>query len=316
MTDLINKMVNDNFKVKSLYDLYKLLNLRLDLIDASQGFTVHNLKDVGFTVPYQSPSYRPDFFSLLFVKNGAGKYTIDEHTFDIKPSSIYFTNPSNYRTFSWKSIEEIYLITFDETFLKKYIGKDVYLYFPFLLTETVRPQIVPKEFYTATEGIYLKILEEYHSQSVFKYKIIGHLLAILLYKIKEHFWADYNPLQEGNRSSQIVKCFKQLLEKHYRDLSSGKAEKVFRVQDYADAQNLHPNYLSNVVKTKTGKPIAAWIADKTITEAKSMLQNSSISIKEITYTLGFSDASHFSNYFKKHTDVTPIHYRKESNNCK
>jgi AraC family transcriptional activator of pobA len=56
---------------------------------------------------------------------------------------------------------------------------------------------------------------------------------------------------------------------------------VFRVQDYAAAQHLHPNYLTNVVKTKTGKPISAWIADKTIAEAKSLLQNSASSIKEI-----------------------------------
>ena len=160
------------------------------------------------------------------------------------------------------------------------------------------------------ESIYLQIHQEYISQSSSKYKIIGHLLAVLLYKIKEYFWQDYNPIYEGNRSSQIVKSFKQLLEKHYRDLSSGKAEIAFRVQDYANAQNLNPNYLSNVIKTKTGKPIAVWIADKTIAEAKSLLQNSTISIKEITYKLGFSETAHFSNFFKKHTNISPLQYRK------
>ncbi|MGG5210606.1 AraC family transcriptional regulator [Chryseobacterium sp. MIQD13] len=310
------KKNNDNPEVKSLYDLYKLLDLRLDLIDPSEGFTIHNMKDIGLTMPYQSPSYRPDFFSFLFVKNGTGKYTVNEHTFDIKQQSIYFTNPSNYRTFSWQSIEEIYLITFDETFLKKYVGKDIFSYFPFLLTETIQPKEVTAEFYGIAEKIYLQILQEYKSQSSFRYKVIGHFLAVLLYRIKEYFWIDYNPLQEGSRSSQIVKSFKQLLENHYRDLSSGKADKVFRVQDYADAQHLHPNYLSNVIKSKTGKPIATWIVEKTISEAKSLLQNTSVSIKEITYQLGFSEAAHFSNYFKKHTGITPVQYRKELDTCK
>jgi AraC-like DNA-binding protein len=134
--------------------------------------------------------------------------------------------------------------------------------------------------------------------------------VVLLLKIKEYFWLNYSPIYEGNRSSQIVKNFKRMLEKHYRDLSDGKVEQAFRVQEYADTLNLHPNYLSNVIKTKTGKPIGSWITEKTIAEAKSLLQNSSIPVKEIAYRLGFAESAHFSNYFRKHTDTSPLTYRK------
>ena len=304
-------MAQQNFESNSLFELYKHLNLPVNLIDTAEGFSIFNLKEVGFELPYQSTPYRPNFFSFLFIKEGAGNYTIDDYSFEVKAHSVYFTNPSNYRTFCWKKIEEIYLITFDEVFLKKYISKEIFSTFPFLLTETVKPKIVPDEFYESIEKVYLQIRSEYIGCSVHKYKIIGHLLAVLFFKIKEYFWQDYNPIYEGNRSSQIIKSFKQLLEKHYRDLSSDKVETVFRVQDYAHAQNLHPNYLSSVIKTKTGKSIATWIAEKTISEAKALLQNSSISIKEITFKLGFSEAAHFSNYFKKHTGTTPVQYRKE-----
>ena len=102
-----------------------------------------------------------------------------------------------------------------------------------------------------------------------------------------------------------------LLEKHYRDLSKGLVEKAYRVQDYADAQSLHPNYLNNVITAKTGKSVGTWIAEKTIAEAKSLLQNSSSSIKEISYLLGFSESTHFSNYFKKHTGISPVLYRNQ-----
>ena len=43
--------------------------------------------------------------------------------------------------------------------------------------------------------------------------------------------------------------------------------------------HLHPNYLNTVIKSKTGKPVGAWITQKTIAEAKSLLGNSDISIK-------------------------------------
>ncbi|QNL52309.1 helix-turn-helix transcriptional regulator [Olivibacter sp. SDN3] len=304
----------DNPEVKSLFDLYKHLGLSTDLIHPLVGFSILNLKDIDFEFPYHSPSFRPDYFSFLFVKDGNGHYKIDEHFFQTTPQTIYFTNPSNYRTFGWTKIEEVYLITFDEAFLKEYVSKSIFEQFPFLLTETVQPKIVTEEFYLSVEHIYLQIHREYMNHALEKYYIIGHLLAVLLYKIKEYFWLDYNPIYEGNRSSQIVKSFKQLLEKHYRDLSSGKVETVFRVQDYADAQNLHPNYLSSVIKSKTGKPITTWITDKTIATAKAILQNSNLPIKEITYKLGFAEIAHFSNYFKKHTSLSPAHYRKENNN--
>ncbi|MGK9117976.1 AraC family transcriptional regulator [Olivibacter jilunii] len=303
-------MMRKNFESKSLLELYQYLHLPVDLLDVTEGFTIFNLKDVGFTLPYQSASYRPNFFSFLFVKEGSGEYTIDELTFEVKPHSVYFTNPSNYRTFSWTHIEDICLITFDEAFLKNYINKEIYDNFPFLLTETVKPQVVSDAFFQSVEGIYKQIQQEYLGKAEAKYPIIGHLLAILLYRIKEHIWQDYNPIYEGNRSSQIVISFKRLLEKHYRDLNNGNVEVVFKVQDYADAQHLHPNYLSNVIKSKTGKPIVTWIAEKTLVEAKTLLQRSTISIKEITYKLGFSETAHFSNFFKKHTGTSPVQYRK------
>jgi AraC family transcriptional activator of pobA len=296
---------------KSLYDLYIELGVSVDMLDPKAGIAVVNLNDVGFELPYKSPPYRPNYFSFLFVKEGSGQYTIDNHTFLTEPGSIYFTNPSNYRTFEWNKIEEIYLICFDETFLKENVHQDVFNEFSFLLTETVQPKILNIDFYNQIEQLYLQIHKEYLGTSPYKYRIIGNLFVVLLIKIKEYFWEDYNPIYEGNRSSQIVKDFKRTLEQHYRDLSNSKVQTVFRVQDYANAQNLHPNYLSTVIKTKTGKPIATWIADKTISEAKSLLQNSPTSIKEIAYLLGFSEAAHFSNYFKKHTNTSPILYRKE-----
>ncbi|MBL4662609.1 MAG: helix-turn-helix transcriptional regulator, partial [Flavobacteriaceae bacterium] len=121
---------------------------------------------------------------------------------------------------------------------------------------------------------------------------------------------DYNPIYEGNRSSQIVKSFKRNLENHFRELVNGTTEKQLRVQDYADMQFLHVNYLSTVISSKTGKSISTWVSEKTIIEAKVMLQNQELTIKEIAHKLGFLEASHFSNYFKKHTLESPAKYRK------
>jgi len=295
----------------TLLKQYINFGLPTEGIDDKTDFTIHNLKDIHLELPFKSPVFRPNFFSFVFVKDGQGKYTTDDLNFDTIPGTIYFTNPGHYKSHEWFDIQEVYLITLSESFLKENVHPDIFEEFPFLLAETVHPRVLSPEAFFEFEQLYLQINKEYVSNSPYRNRLIGNLFVVLLLKIKEYFWKDYNPIYEGNRSSQIVKTFKRTLEQHYRDLSNGKVHQAFRVQDYADELNLHPNYLSNVIKSKTGKPIGTWIAEKTIAEAKSLLQNSSTSIKEIAFRLGFSEASHFSNYFKKYTDTSPVLYRKQ-----
>lgn len=294
----------------NLIENYEYLGLPVDLIDPKNDFTIHRLMDIHGELPFKSCVYRANFYSFLFIKDGEGRYTTDDLEFHTKPRTIYFTNPGHYKSFEWHCLKEVYLVTMSESFLKENVHANIFEEFPFLLAETVPARVLSPEVFAEFEPLYTQIYKEYFSNSPYKNKMIGNLFVVLLLKIKEYFWEDYNPIYEGNRSSQIVKNFKRTLEKHYRELASGKAKRVFRSQDYANEQNLHPNYLNNVIKAKTGKSVSTWIIDKTITEAKSLLQNSGTPIKQIADQLGFAESAHFSNYFKKYTDTTPALYRK------
>ncbi len=296
----------------SLLQQYQHFGLAVDKIDVQTDFTIHNLADIHLALPFKSPVYRANFFSFVFTKNGRGNYTTDDLDFGIVPGTIYFTNPGHYKSHEWFELENAFLITLSESFLKENVHAAIFEEFPFLLAETVPPRVLPPTQFAEFEQLYLQIDKEYQTNSPYRNRMIGSLFVVLLLKVKTYFWADYNPIYEGNRSSQIVKGFKLLLEQHYRDLGTGKTNMTFRVQDYADALGLHPNYLSSVIKSKTGKAIGAWIAEKTIAEAKAMLQNSTVAVKEIAFRLGFTEAAHFSNYFKKHTGVSPVLFRRQN----
>src|ERR1700743_2377292 len=98
---------------ETLYDLYQTLGLPVSLLDAGAAFTIHRLKDLLKDLPIRSPRFRPNYFSLVFIKDADGHYSIDEMAFDLEPGMIYFTNPGNYRTFEWHKIEETYLVPFN-----------------------------------------------------------------------------------------------------------------------------------------------------------------------------------------------------------
>jgi len=291
-------------------NLYKHLGLPDDCIDDKIEFSILNLGNFPVEMPYTSPCYRANFYSFVFVKNCRGNCSSDDHRFKLLPGTVYFNNPGHIKQFSLTEMKDLHLLTFSESFLKQNVHASIFEEFPFLLAETVPPKVLDPDQFSEYEQLYLQILKVYASGSPYRSKQIGHLLVVLLLKIKEAFWSNYDPITEGNKTSQIVKSFKIHLETHYRELVQDKADKVYRVQNYASLQSLHPNYLSNVIKTKTGKTVSSWIAEKTIAEAKSLLQNSSTPIKQIASLLGFSEPTHFSNYFKKNTNTSPAYYRK------
>jgi AraC-like DNA-binding protein len=305
-------MQNQITVFESLHQTYQAMHLPVSRILENTDFTINNLKYLHPSLPFKSIDYRPNYFSFLFVKNARGRYTTDDISFNTEPGTIYFTNPGHFKSFEWFEINEVYLITFTEAFLKKNVHVDVFNDFPFLLSETVYPRTLPENEFSQFEQLYLQLDKEYYTSSRYKHKIIGNLLIVLLLKIKEAFWKEYNPIYEGNRSSQIVKTFKLNLEHHFRDLINGKVKKQLRVSEYAALQNLNESYLNQVIKSKTGKTVSTWISDKMISEAKSLLGYPSLSIKEIAYRLGFLETTHFSNYFKKHTRISPAEYRKSA----
>ncbi|MCB0495272.1 MAG: AraC family transcriptional regulator [Cyclobacteriaceae bacterium] len=291
----------------SISDLYRSLNLP---IEQELDFTIHFLPGIHLNFPFKSPVFRAEYFSFVFVKDGKGNYTTDAQTFSYDSGTIYFTNPGHIKAFEIEEARDSYIITLTETFLRENVHPDIFDEFPFLLAETVPPIFISSEAFKEFEAIYLQIYTEFQKSSNYKNRILGNLFVVLLLKIKEQFWQSYNPLEEGDRNSQIVKSFKHLLEEQFKGLTNPGSMYNYRVQDYADALHLHPNYLNNVIKSKTGKTVNDWISERLLSAAKALLKNTNLSSKEIGYRLGYSEATHFSRFFKKLTQLSPLEYRK------
>lgn len=291
---------------QSISDLYKALNLP---IEQELEFTIHFLPEIHTKIPFQSPVFRAEYFSFVFIKSGKGQYTIDDQQFGFEDRTVYFTNPGHIKSFDIERSDDAYIITLTETFLRENVNPQIFDEFPFLLAEIVPPMVLTDDEYSELESLYQQITIEFKKDSPYKNKILGNLFVVLLLKIKERFWHGYDPIEEGDRNSEIVKSFKQLLEQQFKDLLSKDTSALFQVQDYAVALNLHPNYLSTVIKSKTGKSVNQWINDKQISTARTLLKTTSKTAKEISYQLGFSEPTHFNRFFKKHTGMTPGDYK-------
>lgn len=275
-------------------------------------FTIHRLEDVHGDIPLKSPLFRANYYSIIIIVTGRGKYFIDRFSYPTQNRTVYFTNPGHVKGFEIYELTKGFVITFAESFLKQYVREDIFTEFPFLIAEVAPPQYPNQVIFQEFADLGNQLIREYQSNSDFKYKIIGSLMVVLLLKIKERFWQRYNPLNESDSGSQIVITFKRNLEQHFRDLTARNIDTLYQVKDYAEAQYLHPSYFSTVIKSKTGKSVNNWITEKVIAEAQAILSRSRLSVQEVAYQLGYKEPGHFSRFFKKHTGVSPSAFRQNS----
>ena len=81
------------------------------------------------------------------------------------------------------------------------------------------------------------------------------------------------------------------------------------VQYCADSLHLSPNYFGDLIKKETGNSAQEYIQAKLIGVAKDRIFDTSLSVSEIAYSLGFKYPQHFSRLFKQKVGVTPNEYR-------
>lgn len=104
------------------------------------------------------------------------------------------------------------------------------------------------------------------------------------------------------RYMSITLSFRKMLDKHLAHEKGPAA--------YASMLNISEVYLNEAVKCATGLSVGAYIRSRLIIEAKRLLVYTSMSAKEIAYSLGFSDYSYFSRFFRKYVGISPSEYSK------
>lgn len=159
------------------------------------------------------------------------------------------------------------------------------------------------------EYIFKKMHKEIASDYRFKYDLLRNLVLELI-----HYGQKLQPVPTlqttHNAYERTSSLFMELLERQFPVDSLHQRLNLRTAKDYADRLAVHINHLNKVLKEVTGNTTTQIIANRIVQEAKIMLKQTNWNIAEIAYTLGFDDVAHFSKFFKKHTTVAPMVFRR------
>ena len=85
----------------------------------------------------------------------------------------------------------------------------------------------------------------------------------------------------------------------------------WKIEDISAIYNLSPAQFSKRFQSVTQMTPAKYMSYLRIQKAKELLSDSNLRIKEIASECGFANEYYFSNFFKKHTGLSPANFRKE-----
>ncbi len=221
---------------------------------------------------------------IEYIESGTGTVHIDNNTFRPCEGDSYFLHSyKKHHYFSdkenpWKK----YFINLSgnllETLIDGYHLKDIH-FFPGLNIKNELCEIIELSKNNENDNT-------------------GEIICIL----NRIFLKMHTSVKTKSSAPRIAEEMKNYLNLHIQD--------KFKIEDLCKHISRSESRTIRIFKDAYGVTPYAYVLNKKIILAKSLLLNTNLSVKQIAYKLNFTDEYYFSNIFKDKTGVSPSSFRK------
>lgn len=142
------------------------------------------------------------------------------------------------------------------------------------------------------------IINGYLNDELFARALIGaELTVMLILSIRTQRLVTPATLDKTKFEGSVLDNY---IDNHFTDITLTQTAKYF---------GFNPNYFSNMVKQKTGKSFVDHVDERRMQEARTLLAQTDISLKEIVSRVGYSSKSFFYKKFNQYYGETPAMMR-------
>lgn len=241
--------------------------------------------------------YRSYFYVVGLMHSGNDKIKIGFNDYSLKDKTLSVVGPGIVR--QWESNDwnaSNHTIFFKADFFQKPFYSNFLVDYPFFKPGAYHAiHLSDQDYECAVE--FLRLMERNNDNEA----VLPGLLFSYLQFVEQVYSAAIDGVGYNSSSQKASNQFSQLLHLHY--------QKEKEVNFYADQMNITPKYLSEILKKENGKSAKQLIDEFILFEAKSLLKQTDMSVKEILYWLGYEDPSYFTKLFKSKVGLTPAQYR-------
>jgi AraC-like DNA-binding protein len=272
-----------------------------DGLTGNRHFKVHNFEG---SLPDQSElliPHRKSHYLLIFIRRTGGtRQWIDMEPYILQDNTIYFSSPNN--IIVKEEFKELWStgIAFTSEFLS-FQENAALSNLPLIQNPHNGHELLLTEVdVNFVEEMLNKINAEYRRPGEWQQRMLGAYLTVLLTYLSRLYNEQFKN-SDPSAEKLLLQKFQAKINEHFRELHE--------VSEYATRLNISAGHLSEVVKAQSGKPAIKHIHDRLVMEARRLLFHTNNSLKEISFDLGFTDASYFNRFFKRETGIAPAEYR-------
>lgn len=299
--------MDEIFKISSITEANKLYGLPSPKHPLVSLVWAKDLPDLS---QYNGIKYNLGLFMVALKDGVEGKIGYGRNTYDFNEGTLIFSKPEQVISAMDKKVSEDskgWMLIFHPDLIRKSpLGNSIddYSFFDYEVHEALHLSEDEKQILTE---LVLKIENEIN-QNIDKHsqKLIVSNIELILDYCNRYY--DRQFYVRTNLHQDHVAGLEQLLKNYFKsDLP--KTQGLPSVKYCGEQLNMSPNYLSDLLKKETGKTAKEHIHAFVVDRAKTKLLNTSFSVSEIAYELGFEYPQHFSKIFKKQTGMSPANYR-------
>ncbi|MEM6893307.1 MAG: AraC family transcriptional regulator [Bacteroidota bacterium] len=270
-------------------------------------FNVFKLDEFASAKPKPMPFNRRDYFKISLVK-GKSRVHYADKIVEVEKQVVVFSNPQI--PYNWEKIDEQltgYFCVFTEAFFHQF--GDLTKYPVFQPSGNPVFQLTDEQTDTLST-IFQKMFLELESDYQYKYDMLRNFVFELIHAGLKMQPATILENQYSNASERISGLFMELLERQFPMESPMQRVRLRSASDFAQQLGMHVNHLNRALKETTQKTTSVLINHRIAQEAKILLRHTHWNVSEIAHSLGFEETAHFSNFFKKQTQFSPVAFRK------
>ncbi|MCV2881142.1 AraC family transcriptional regulator [Actibacterium sp. XHP0104] len=120
--------------------------------------------------------------------------------------------------------------------------------------------------------------------------------------LERHILDHEDSLATNSAARRLARRYADMVEKDFHTDHS--------VSDYARELGVTSTHLTRVCKETCGKTASDFLADRKIAEARRMLADTGLPVKQIAQGLGFNSPAYFTRTFHGRTGKTPLDFRR------
>ncbi|MDN7179478.1 AraC family transcriptional regulator [Caballeronia sp. SEWSISQ10-4 2] len=247
------------------------------------------------------PHAHPEYGQVIFVRNGRGVINLEGSNVPFEGPCALLLPTDCVHGLDYEIDVDRWVVTIEVAYLTQVNSK---------LHEFIQlwalPRMIPLSSATMAATEFFSLIKRL--QQELESKAVGHvvgteaLLTSLLLMLVRGTCLDQIDNDGATRNEiRLADRFRELIDQHYRQ--------NLPLQDYASTMAVSLVQLRAACASATGQSPTKMIHARIITEAKRNLIFGDMSVEQIAFGLGFSDAAYFTRFFRKEVGQAPSQFR-------